>query len=363
MELRRFRMGAAILLAGALATASEARAQSAEPPAPSRAATEEAGAHFRRGIELFKEADFRGALIELRRANQIAPSFRVLYNIGQCYLELQDYAGALRSFQAYLAEGGAKIPRDRRAAVEADIQKLQGRVASVEITSNVAGAEVRVDEDVVGTTPLAQPVVVGSGRRKITVEKSGLPPAEKNIDVAGGDHLSVSLPLTQAAATAAAPPATAPVSPPPAAPPADTAPAPARAPAGPSAHDAAPASSSSGHSNVWIGWTITGALAAGAVVTGVLALGAKQDSDTKLATLPGNANDISNAHKNTQLLAGLTDGLGGAAIVAGVVSLYFTLSGGKSEPSKASANAAAKPSLSALKLGVGRDRILLQGEF
>jgi hypothetical protein len=352
----RFKTGTAIFLAGFLAMTSDALAQ-AEGPAPSRAATEEAGAHFRRGIELFKEADFRGALIELRRANQIAPSFRVLYNIGQCYLELQDYAGALRSFQAYLNEGGARIPRERRTAVEGDIQKLQGRVAYVEVTSNVAGAEVRVDEDVVGTTPLDKPVLVGSGRRKISVEKAGLPSAEKMIDVAGGDRLTLSLPLNQptSAPAAASPPAAAPSPPPPAPPPAaDTT---------PTAHAQSttatpPPSSSSSHSSVWIGWTVTGVLAAGAVVTGVLALSAKQDSDTKLGTFPGNASDISNAHKNTQLFAALTDGLGGAAIIAGAFSLYFTLSSGKSEPNKSALAPAPK-----LRLGVATNRILLQGEF
>jgi hypothetical protein len=63
----------------------------------------------------------------------------------------------------------------------------------------------------------------------------------------------------------------------------------------------------------------------------------------------------------------LTDGLGGAAIVVGAISLYFTLSGGKSDPSKQGARAATKtasaPPAPELRLGVGPDRVFLQGEF
>jgi len=310
---------------------------------------DEAAPHFRRGLELFKEADFRGALIELRRANQIAPSFRLLYNIGQCYLELQDYAGALRSFQAYLSEGGARVPRDRRATVDADIQKLQGRVATIELSTNVSGAEVRVDDDVVGTTPLGQPLLVGAGRRRITIEKAGMPAAAKLIDVAGGDHLSLSLPLNaqaSASAASAAPP------------PVVSAPAPAPPPPAPattiaSSSSPIPATAQS-PSHVWIGWTVTGVLAAGGIVSGILALQAKHDSDDKLATVPGNATDIHNAHVSTQLFSALADGLGAAAIIAGGVSLYFTLKSPKSD-----AHASAAP----LRLGVGADRVFLQGSF
>src|SRR5258706_11621719 len=154
------RSAAAIAIAAQLSLVpSGAHAQPASGT-PTQASADEAGVHFRRGIDLFKEADFRGALIEFRRANQIAPNFRVQYNLAQCYLEMQDYAGALRAFQAYLSEGKAQVPRDRRAQVEGEIKKLQSRVAPVEITSNVARAQGRVDDDVVGTTPLDKPVLV-----------------------------------------------------------------------------------------------------------------------------------------------------------------------------------------------------------
>jgi hypothetical protein len=171
--------------------------------APAYAQPEDAGTHFRRAVELFKEADFRAALIEFKRANELSPNFRVLYNIAQCQLELQDYAGALGSYARYLESN--EVPRDRRAAVEATVKKLQTRVATVEIRTNVAGAEVHVDEEAVGSTPLAAPVLVSAGRRRILIEKAGRAPMSKIVDLAGGDRTTVVLHLPEPAP--AAPPA------------------------------------------------------------------------------------------------------------------------------------------------------------
>lgn len=77
---------------------------------PSDAAREEASGHFQRGVELFQEGAFRAALVEFERAYGIAPDYRLLYNIGQVKLQLQDYLGATQSYERYLEEGGSEIP-------------------------------------------------------------------------------------------------------------------------------------------------------------------------------------------------------------------------------------------------------------
>ncbi len=90
--------------------------------APARADTDDARSHFTRAVELFKEGDFRAALIEFQRAYDASPNYKVLYNLGQTNLELQDYAGALRAFRGYLDGGGRDIPAARRTQVEADFE-------------------------------------------------------------------------------------------------------------------------------------------------------------------------------------------------------------------------------------------------
>src|SRR3954469_14619078 len=81
----------------------------ADPQQPGTS-LKEAGKHFQRGVALYNEADYRAALVEFRRAYDIAPNAAVLYNIGQTYYQLQNYAAALTTLQHYLGEAGPTAP-------------------------------------------------------------------------------------------------------------------------------------------------------------------------------------------------------------------------------------------------------------
>jgi hypothetical protein len=176
--------------------------------APARAAAPEevvdqAKAHFRRGVTLYAEQDFRAALIEFRRAYEISPSWGVLFNIGQTSFELLDYAGALKSLERYLTEGGAAVPAARRTTVEKEIIDLRERVSTLSVRANVDGADIAIDDEIVARTPLAAPLLVSAGRRKITVTKAGRVTAVRMLDLAGRDHADLALDLPEVTAPAA----------------------------------------------------------------------------------------------------------------------------------------------------------------
>src|SRR4051794_6696164 len=59
--------------AAAASPSDGSRADSTDPK-------EEAIARFKRGLELHGEGDFSAALIEFRKAYELAPQYRVLYN-------------------------------------------------------------------------------------------------------------------------------------------------------------------------------------------------------------------------------------------------------------------------------------------
>lgn len=277
-----------------------------QPPSPT--GVDEGKAHFARGVALFRENDFRGALVEFHRSYDVSHNFKVLYNIGQTELELQDYAGARGSFQKYLTEGGAEIDGARRASVDEDIKKLAARVARVEVKANLDGAEVLVDDVVVGKTPLKAPVVVSIGRRKITLQKRGVVSTARFVDVAGGDAATVSLELAGPSAPerlpSITPPTPVPVPPPPPPPPPPS------------------------HTGMWIGVAATGALMAGTVVAGGLAVAAHSDAQTKLATFGVKATDVDGAHSKASTLALVTDILGGVTIAMAGVTIALGVTGG-----------------------------------
>jgi hypothetical protein len=183
---------------------------------PSPSSKEEARSRYERGKQLYEEGAFDAALIEFQRAYDLAPSYKILYNIGQVHRQRNDYASALRVFERYLKEGGADIDAKRKAEVDKEIAQLKGRVATLQITTNIPGAEILVDDEPVGKTPLPQGVLVNSGKRKITASKEGRVPVSKIINVAGSDTMKIALDLVESSGGGPAPTSTASPSSPPA---------------------------------------------------------------------------------------------------------------------------------------------------
>jgi tetratricopeptide (TPR) repeat protein len=291
--MKRAGRAAALLCAACLSAAPAALAQKPEPPSP--AAQEEGRQHFQRGVEFFKEGDYRAALAEFKRSYEIAPSYRILYNVGQANNGLQDYAGALRAFERYLAEGGDEIDAERRAQVQSEVRKLRARVASLTIEVNVPGAEVFVDDVSVGLSPLGAPVLVSAGARKVGAVKPPMVPASRVVELVGGDAKRVALALVAPEAASKPGPS----------------PRPGQAAAQPS------------HAPFWIALAATAALGVGTAVTGVLALQERRSLDDAFEGTDGKA--IDDARSRARTFAVTTDVLGAATLVAGGTTLYFAL--------------------------------------
>ena len=222
-----------VVLVGAL-VASTAAAQPGEAPA-----------HYQRALELYQEQDFAGALVEFRRAHELAPSYKMLFNIGQVCFQLNDYACAMHSFESYLKEGGSAVSTERRAEVEKDLQKLRLRVGKLEIVTNVPGVEIVIDDVSVGKTPLAAPVIVSTGKRRVVGSHEGYAPVSRVVEVAGTDSSRIELTFANASAAAAAGQRTA----------------------------------SRWNTVSWVGLGLTAAFAVGAGVTGAIALDAENDRE------------------------------------------------------------------------------------
>jgi hypothetical protein len=311
----------------------------------------DAEVHFRRGVELYKEGDAAGALVEFRRAYDLAPNYRILYNIGQTYYQLQRYADAVRALRAYVAASKGHLTAARRASVESDLRMLSAHVADIDVRVNVEGAQIAVDDDPAGVSPLREPYLVSIGRRKVSATK-GDRRVERFVDVATGDHASVVLELPPEAAPPPAPAASAPA-PPAHEPPAPPAPPPPPAATAVTAVPVGEAPPASGNSAArWILWGTTGVLAAGTAVTGALTLKSKSDLSAQLNTFPGNGSQIDAARNRGKSLALVTDVLSGAAVVAAGLALWVTLSGRSAPTGKAD-----------VEVGAGPGELLLRGRF
>jgi hypothetical protein len=184
-----------------LATSSPA---AAAPAARTANVREEALARWERGKEFFQDGDMAAAVIEFRRAYELFPNYKILYNIAQVCSEQQDHPCALRSFTKYLAEGGSNVAPARVAEVQHEIERLNARVAHLTVTTTPPGAEIAVDDLPAGKTPLAAPIVVSAGRRRITASLRGHLSASKTIEVGGMEQARLSFELTPLTSSAPA---------------------------------------------------------------------------------------------------------------------------------------------------------------
>lgn len=280
------------LLGVASATPRAALAQEATTPTSQATSdpAQQAFARFKQGQELYAERNFAAALIEFRKAYELAPNYRVRYNIGQVCYQMQDYVCALDTFQKYLSDGGSDIAEARRQSVVQEIAELRQRVGYLDIRIDAAGAEVSIDDALVGTTPLAERLPVNAGRRKIAIEKRGHLPFTRTLDVAGEDTARLDVVLQPAGV-------------------APLAPEPPRS----GVVVASPRTTTLS----WVGYSVGGALTVGGAVSGIVALGAANDVR---ATLYASDADASLDRTRAQTFAALSDGL----LIAGIVTLVTT---------------------------------------
>jgi tetratricopeptide (TPR) repeat protein len=89
-------------------------------------ATKAAQKHFEKAQKLFNLGKFDAALEEYEAAYEAKPLGDFLYNIAQCYRNLEDYDRAIFSFKKYLKE---KPDADDRAQVEKFIDELEDKKA------------------------------------------------------------------------------------------------------------------------------------------------------------------------------------------------------------------------------------------
>jgi hypothetical protein len=276
-------------------------AQDSAAPAADRAEVQrEAGERFRRGLELYNDGDPSLALVEFERAYALVPNYRVLYNIGQVSVQLGRYARARQAFERYLTEGDAEIPVERRQAVAADLTMLARRTAFLALSVEPAGAEVRVDDELVGRAPLTERLLVDAGERRIRIRKPGFEDRSERVVLAGGDEQRLAFKLD------ALPQRTLIVE--------------RRV----EARSYAEARQQRRKTLLIAGWAGAGALTAGAVVFGALGARAAGDLDDlrQQRTSRGELDEQRNKAKTRFVVA---DVLGATALALGGTTLYFSL--------------------------------------
>lgn len=205
-----------LLCLSALWLASAGYAQDAPAPEsgsePENAeAAAQARAHFTEGMEHFEARRFREAIHAFQLAASIVPSADLWFNIARAHEELNDETSlrqAIEFYERYLRD---RVDPPDRQQVEAKIALLRERAeaarqarlsrpttGTLRISSTVEGADVRVDEDGIGTSPVAAPVTLSEGTHRVDVEREGYIPFRSEVQISPGAAAAAYADLTPA---------------------------------------------------------------------------------------------------------------------------------------------------------------------
>jgi tetratricopeptide (TPR) repeat protein len=288
-----------------------AQGTSHAPSTPSPEAKTEASSHFRRGADLFQDGLYRPALVELKRAYEIAPNYRVLYNIGQTHMALGEFVEAIQAYEEFLRQGGSEIDAARRADLQGQLEHLRKNTARLAIHVSHDGATISVDGKEIGKAPLAGDTALSVGQHRISARSEDGASASEEVNVAGGDFRELTLTL---------------VAP--------------RLAQGPTLEAASPTQKPP--MAVRKKWAIGLLASAGAlaIAGGGLALSAKAANDAlqrELDTEPGDPDAIQSAHDQLSRRSVAADVLFGGAVAVGITGVVLMFVKGRSQADQASA--------------------------
>ncbi len=306
-----FFVGLAFLIPEVGPAATPAQAAEADHASP----LEEARSHFHQGVQLYNEASFEAALAEFQKAYQLSSTFRILYNIAQTYFELHDYVNADKILKQYVRDGAGEISSARRIEVDEVNRKLKERIAYLEVVVNKNGADIRIDDMSVGTSPLKSPIPVNAGPRKVAAVKPGYDVAVRLVTVPGTEKVRVILDIPNpvvAQPTEAQPIARSPVN-------TTTSMTLVPNPAPPDKPTRA---------GLYTSVAIAGGCAVATGVFGFLAFQAQKDFDKELDRIPNSRGNIDDARSKTKSYAYATDAFAAVTLLSTGVAIYMAVSSG-----------------------------------
>ena len=160
--------------------------------------------HFDKAQVYYRQANFRKALEEYRKANELRTHHALVFNMAQCHRQLGEHKKALFMYRLFLTE---KPDAPNKQEIQQWISQLKLKIAEqeraekhrgkVSVVSKPEGAEILVNQ-FKGTPVAITPSVLQlkEGNHLIVVRKRGHKTVNKNVKVKAGELISVDFTLT-----------------------------------------------------------------------------------------------------------------------------------------------------------------------
>ncbi len=195
ITLRWAGLATPLLLLSLPAHAQTVKKDAVKPKPLSQSLTGTAKTDFDAAKLLANDRDFAGALIKFQNAYEASKDPRILWNVAFCQKNLRHYAKVVTTLKRYIAEGGALLSAGDKNDAQELIATIEPFTTRATLRVSQDGAQVAVDDELVGTTPLASALVLDIGERRLRVTKEGFRPYEKALIVGGGADMTVDVAL------------------------------------------------------------------------------------------------------------------------------------------------------------------------
>jgi hypothetical protein len=164
--------------------------------APFRAKAEEEDKFeelYQKGISYYEKQMFAEAAQAFREVFKIRTDYQTYFNIGQCEFLLKHYDLALEWLTIYVEKGGDKIEPKRREYVDEVIESIEPLVGYVEIKESNT-FNIWVDDIHRGYTPLNRPLFMMEGEHELVLKKGNETVFKKYLTVKKGETIVVDVP-------------------------------------------------------------------------------------------------------------------------------------------------------------------------
>jgi hypothetical protein len=148
------------------------------------------------GKQLYRAGDFTGALLQFERAYDLSSDARLLWNVAICEKNLHHYARARKVLERYQIEAGPQLTEQNRKDAKDLSAALSKFISTLRISVSERGASVFIDGDLVGKSPLPEPLLVDMGSRRIRVVKKGFVDFEERRVLLGETDTELDIKLT-----------------------------------------------------------------------------------------------------------------------------------------------------------------------
>lgn len=195
-----FLVGLITVLASGLVTAHAAPAPTRPDPAPQPdpAIKKKARAHFAKGGAHYAKERYKQAIAEFKRAYSFWKNPRILLNIAICYSEMNRAVQAViylrRARETATAEQLIKLQKK----IPAGLKAREGQVADLEVVMPDGAAEIYINDEPAGRTPVKR--VLAPGTVRVVVKLDGRVKVSKTLELKAGDVKTFALKQWPAAA-------------------------------------------------------------------------------------------------------------------------------------------------------------------